>query len=59
MAQIFANDVEAADALKKSFEKLRAEIAKVVVGQDEGLAQICEESGHGRGVDGGEGRERG
>ena len=35
MSQLFANDVEAADALKKSFEKLRSEIAKVVVGQDE------------------------
>ncbi len=31
----FSDDVEAADALKKSFEKLRSEIAKVVVGQEE------------------------
>jgi MoxR-like ATPase len=35
MAQIFANDVEAADALKSSFEKLKNEIAKIVVGQNE------------------------
>lgn len=35
MANVFSNDVEAADALKESFEKLRKEIAKVVVGQDE------------------------
>jgi MoxR-like ATPase len=35
MAVVFANDVEAADALKQAYEKLRAEIAKVVVGQDE------------------------
>jgi MoxR-like ATPase len=35
MAHVFSNDVEAADALKQSFEKLRTEIAKVVVGQDD------------------------
>jgi MoxR-like ATPase len=35
MANVFSNDVEAADALKQSFEKLRREIAKVVVGQEE------------------------
>jgi MoxR-like ATPase len=35
MAHLFSNDVEAADALKQSFEKLRREIAKVVVGQEE------------------------
>jgi MoxR-like ATPase len=35
MANVFSNDVEAADALKHSFEKLRSEIAKVVVGQDD------------------------
>ena len=35
MAHVFSNDVEAADALKQSFEKLRKEIAKVVVGQEE------------------------
>ena len=34
MAQ-FANDVEAAEALAGSYKKLRQEIAKVVVGQDE------------------------
>src|SRR6188508_3123996 len=34
MAQI-ANDVEAADALAVSYKKLKDEIAKVVVGQDE------------------------
>ncbi len=32
---MYSNDVEAADALKQSFEKLRKEIAKVVVGQEE------------------------
>lgn len=35
MAQIFSNDVEAADALKQSYQTLKGEIAKVVVGQDE------------------------
>jgi MoxR-like ATPase len=35
MAHVFSNDVEAADALKQSFEKLRSEIAKVVVGQED------------------------
>jgi MoxR-like ATPase len=35
MAHVFSNDVEAADALKQSFEKLTREIAKVVVGQEE------------------------
>jgi MoxR-like ATPase len=35
MAHVFSNDVEAADALRQSFEKLRSEIAKVVVGQEE------------------------
>ncbi len=35
MAHVFSNDVEAADALKQSFERLRKEIAKVVVGQEE------------------------
>jgi len=35
MAQIFSNDVEAADALKQSYHKLKGEIAKVVVGQDD------------------------
>jgi len=35
MAHVFSNDVEAADALKQSFEKLRNEIAKVVVGQED------------------------
>ena len=35
MAQIFSNDVEAADALKQAYTKLKAEIAKVVVGQDD------------------------
>jgi MoxR-like ATPase len=35
MAHVFSNDVEAADALKQSFEKLRKEIAKVVVGQED------------------------
>ncbi|HRG80356.1 MAG TPA: MoxR family ATPase, partial [Cyclobacteriaceae bacterium] len=35
MAQIFSNDVEAADALKQAYQKLKNEIAKVVVGQDD------------------------
>lgn len=35
MAQTFSNDVEAADALAKAYQKLKAEIAKVVVGQDD------------------------
>ncbi len=35
MAQFFSNDVEAADALKQSYQTLKGEIAKVVVGQDE------------------------
>lgn len=33
--QKFSNDVEAADALSASFQKLKKEIAKVVIGQDE------------------------
>jgi MoxR-like ATPase len=33
--QKFSNDVEAADALSAAFQKLKAEIAKVVIGQDE------------------------
>jgi MoxR-like ATPase len=36
MANIFSNDVEAADALKQAYAKTeKAEIAKVVVGQDD------------------------
>jgi len=35
MAQNFSNDVEAADALKQAYQKLKNEIAKVVVGQDD------------------------
>ncbi|MFZ1807751.1 MAG: MoxR family ATPase [Cyclobacteriaceae bacterium] len=35
MASQFANDVEAADALSEAHKKLKNEIAKVVVGQDE------------------------
>ena len=35
MATQFANDVEAADALSEAHQKLKNEIAKVVVGQDE------------------------
>jgi MoxR-like ATPase len=31
----FRSDVEAADALKKAYEQIRAEIGKVIVGQDE------------------------
>jgi MoxR-like ATPase len=33
--QKFSNDVEAADALAAAYHKLRSEIAKVVIGQDE------------------------
>ncbi|MCB0493935.1 MAG: AAA family ATPase [Cyclobacteriaceae bacterium] len=35
MASQFSNDVEAADALSEAHKKLKKEIAKVVVGQDE------------------------
>ncbi len=35
MAQQFSNDVEAADAMAEAFKKLKTEIAKVVVGQDD------------------------
>jgi len=35
MAQQFSNDVEAADALAKTYQNLKNEIAKVVVGQDD------------------------
>jgi MoxR-like ATPase len=35
MAQTFTNDVEAADGIAVAYKKLRQEIAKVVVGQDE------------------------
>lgn len=35
MAVQYSNDVEAADALSEAHKKLKAEIAKVVVGQDE------------------------
>jgi MoxR-like ATPase len=35
MAQQFSNDVEAADALAKTYQHLKNEIAKVVVGQDD------------------------
>jgi len=35
MEMNFKNDVEAADALAQSYQNLRSEIAKVVVGQDE------------------------
>ncbi len=35
MPKIFANDVEAANALAQSFNDLKNEIAKVIVGQDE------------------------
>jgi MoxR-like ATPase len=35
MAQQFSNDVEAADALAETYKKLKTEIAKVVVGQDD------------------------
>ena len=35
MAQQFTNDVEAADALAQAYKKLKNEIAKVVVGQDD------------------------
>jgi MoxR-like ATPase len=35
MTKNFANDVEAADALAQAYQNLRAEIAKVIVGQDD------------------------
>src|SRR6266567_2297245 len=35
MAQTFSNDVEAADGIAVAYRKLRQEIAKVVVGQDD------------------------
>ncbi len=35
MAQQFSNDVEAADALAQAYKKLKNEIAKVVVGQED------------------------
>lgn len=35
MAQQFSNDVEAADALAQAYKRLKNEIAKVVVGQDD------------------------
>ncbi|MEQ9593270.1 MAG: AAA family ATPase, partial [Cyclobacteriaceae bacterium] len=35
MAPNYSSDVEAADALAESYKKLRSEIAKVVVGQDD------------------------
>ena len=35
MTSQFSNDVDAADALSEAHKKLKAEIAKVVVGQDE------------------------
>jgi len=36
----FTSDVEAADALASAYKKLRAEIAKVVIGQDEVVRQV-------------------
>ncbi|MBS1487845.1 MAG: MoxR family ATPase [Bacteroidetes bacterium] len=35
MPTVFQNDVEAADALAQSYKKLKSEIAKVIVGQDD------------------------
>src|SRR5260221_13828604 len=35
MGKSFSNDVEAADALAQSYQSLRKEIAKVVIGQDD------------------------
>ncbi len=35
MTKNFANDVEAADALAQAYKNLKAEIAKVIVGQDD------------------------
>jgi MoxR-like ATPase len=40
MAKSFTNDVEAADAFAETYKKLTAEIANVVVGQDEVVRQI-------------------
>jgi MoxR-like ATPase len=36
----FANDVEAANGLAASYQKLKAEISKVVIGQDEVVRQV-------------------
>jgi MoxR-like ATPase len=36
----FASDVEAADALAAAYKKLRSEISKVVIGQDEVVRQV-------------------
>lgn len=35
MTKLFANDVEAADALAASFKKMQAEIGKVIIGQND------------------------
>src|SRR6478736_6795737 len=40
MAQTFSNDVEAADGIAVAYKKLRQEIAKVVVGQDDVVRQV-------------------
>ncbi len=40
MAHGYSNDVEAADALKQAYQKLKSEIAKVVVGQDDVVRQV-------------------
>ncbi len=37
---VFANDVEAADALADSYKKLTREIGKVVVGQEQVVHQV-------------------
>jgi MoxR-like ATPase len=36
----FSSDVEAADALAESYNKLKAEISNVVIGQDEVVRQV-------------------
>jgi MoxR-like ATPase len=36
----YQNDVEAADALKAAYEKIRAEIGKVIIGQDEVVKSV-------------------
>ena len=40
MSTNFKNDVEALDALRKKFEELKAEITKVIYGQDEIVTQV-------------------
>jgi MoxR-like ATPase len=40
IVDMYGNDVEAADALKKKYEELRKEIGKVIIGQDEVIEKV-------------------